>query len=97
MLFLSKHPKYPSLASQHFARCVLSGAIGAPSDDILGGGREVDEELKSPILDVTSSGGSRWSFKTTEVLSAIVCQVIDFSHTRYVNPRDLTPIDLEQG
>jgi hypothetical protein len=54
MLFLSRHPKYASLASQHFARWVRSGAIGAPSDDILGVRGEAGEELKSPIVGIES-------------------------------------------
>jgi len=52
--FLSKHLKYASLASQHCFRCVRSGAIGAPSEEILGAGSFPREPKISerPILGV---------------------------------------------
>jgi hypothetical protein len=56
ILFRSKQPKYASLDSQHFARCVRSGAIGAPSEEIFGGGGDAGEELKSPIAAAWSLG-----------------------------------------
>jgi hypothetical protein len=58
ILFRSRHPKYVSLASQHFARCVRSGAIGAPSEEIFGGGGEADNEVKRPIVATWSL--ERW-------------------------------------
>ena len=57
ILFRSRHPKYASLASQHLARCVRSGAIGAPSEEIFGGGGEAGAELKSPIVAAWRFGG----------------------------------------
>jgi hypothetical protein len=48
ILFRSRHLKYASLASQHFARWMRSGAIGAPSEDILGSGSD-GEELNRPM------------------------------------------------
>jgi hypothetical protein len=50
ILFRSRHLKYVSLASQHLARWLRSGAIGAPSDEILGGGGEAGDVLKNPIV-----------------------------------------------
>lgn len=50
--FLSRHLKYASLASQHCDRWLRSGAIGAPSAAIFGGGRDAWDEPKSPMMDV---------------------------------------------
>jgi hypothetical protein len=50
ILFRSRHLKYASLASQHLARWLRSGAIGAPSEEILGGGGEAGDVLKNPIV-----------------------------------------------
>lgn len=52
MEFLSRHWKYASLASQHFARAVRSGAIGVPSVEILGAGSLSEELEKKPIVCV---------------------------------------------
>jgi hypothetical protein len=57
ILFRSKQPKYASLASQHLARCVRSGAIGAPSEEIFGGGGEAGEELNNPM---SATGSFKW-------------------------------------
>jgi hypothetical protein len=57
ILFRSKQSKYASLAFQHLARCVRSGAIGAPSEEIFGGGGEVGEELNNPM---SATGSLKW-------------------------------------
>ena len=44
---VSRHWKYMSRASQHFARSLRPGAIGVPSVDIFGAGGEVEEELEN--------------------------------------------------
>ncbi len=49
--FLSKQLKYASLASQHRALCVRSGAMGAPSVEIRGVGRVGVEEPNRPIVN----------------------------------------------
>ena len=54
ILFLFKHSKYASLASQHLARWLRSGAIGAPSEEILGWVEGV-EELNRPIVEVSGN------------------------------------------
>lgn len=49
--FLSKHTKYASLASQHLARWLRSGAIGVPSEEIFGAGGDASfDKPKRPIL-----------------------------------------------
>lgn len=50
--FLSRHWKYASLASQHFARADRSGAIGVPSVEILGAGSLSEELEKKPMVYV---------------------------------------------
>ena len=52
MVFLSRHWKYASLASQHFARAVRSGAIGVPSVEILGAGSLSAELENKPMVYV---------------------------------------------
>jgi hypothetical protein len=51
-LFLSKHLKYMSLASQHFARADRSGAIGVPSVEIFGAGNLSAELENKPMAYV---------------------------------------------
>lgn len=48
----SKHLKKISRDSQHFSRLVLSGAIGAPSEDILGADKELPKISENPIIGI---------------------------------------------
>jgi hypothetical protein len=62
MLFLSRHWKYKSLASQHFARADRSGAIGVPSVEIFGtGSLSLELEEKKPIVSLFEGG---WTWKS---------------------------------
>ena len=77
MLLLSRQPKYESRASQHFDRCVRSGAIGAPSEDILGGGGDADGVLKNPIVGIESLRGVvDWTRKRSLVQSVACCNAV---------------------
>lgn len=71
--FLSRHLKYASLASQHCDLWLRSGAMGAPSAPIFGGGREACEELKIPMfnwwIESTVRLSRNWAFTT------LVCHV----------------------
>lgn len=57
MEFLSRQVKKASRASQQRARWVRSGAMGAPSVEIFGGGGE-GEEAQNPIVMWSCDG--RW-------------------------------------
>jgi hypothetical protein len=65
--FLSRHVKYASRASQHLARCVRSGAIGVPSEEIFGSGN-LGGELNSPIVRADRDFRV-WEFALGEILA----------------------------
>lgn len=71
MLFLSRHWKYISLASQHFARADRSGAIGVPSVEIFGAGSLSLELEKKPIVSLREGGWIWRSFAGSVEVGAV--------------------------